>query len=86
LYVMLRKEYVEDLYRCLEKNMDSACSIINTFVHDNELAAALEEKFREVLYYFKRAYNPELVELKRLTLQRKVYWFFDNFIYRTMLN
>jgi len=83
---MLRKEYVEDLYRCLEKNMDSACSIINTFVHDNELAAALEEKFREVLYYFKRAYNPELVELKRLTLQRKVYWFFDNFIYRTMLN
>lgn len=86
MYVMLRKEYVEDLYRCLEKNMDSACSIINTFVHDNELAAALEEKFREVLYYFKRAYNPELVELKRLTLQRKVYWFFDNFIYRTMLN
>ena len=67
MYVMLRKEYVEDLYRCLEKNMDSACSIINTFVHDNELAAALEEKFREVLYYFKRAYNPELVELKRRT-------------------
>jgi hypothetical protein len=60
LYVMLKKEYIEDLYRCLGKNMDSAYSIINTYVHDDELAAALEGKFREILYYLNRAYNPEL--------------------------
>ena len=67
MYVMLKKEDVEDLYRCLEKNMDSAYSIINTYVPDDELAAALEEQFRDVLYYLKRAYDPELVALKRQT-------------------
>jgi hypothetical protein len=67
LYVMLKKEYVEDLYRCLEENMDAAYNIINTYVPDDELSAALDEKFREMLYYLNRAYNPELVELKRRT-------------------
>ena len=67
MYVMLKKEDVEDLYRCLEKNMDSAYSIINTYVPNDELAAALQEKFQNVLYYLKRAYDPELVALKRQT-------------------
>ncbi len=67
MYVMLKKEDVEDLYRCLEKNMDSAYSIINTYVPDDELAAALQERFQDVLYYLKRAYDPELVALKRQT-------------------
>ncbi len=67
MYVMLKKEYVEDLHRCLKKNMDSTASIIDTYVHDDELAAALQEKFRQNLYYLNGAYNPELVELKRQT-------------------
>lgn len=67
MYVLLKKEYVEDLYRCLETNMDAAYSIIDNYVHDDELAAALEEKFRDILYYLNRAYNPELVALKRRT-------------------
>ena len=67
MYVMLKQEHVEDLYRCLEKNMDSTYSIINAYVHDDELSATLQEKFRDVLYYFKRAYNPELMALKRRT-------------------
>jgi len=67
LYVMLKKEYVEDLHRCLKQNMDSTASIIDAYVHDDELAAALQEKFRQILYYLNRAYNPELVELKRRT-------------------
>lgn len=65
--MMLKKEYVEDLHRCLKKNMGSTDSIINAYVHDDELSAALQEKFREILYYLNRAYNPELVELKRRT-------------------
>ena len=67
MYVMLKKKYVEDLYRCLKKTMDAANSIIYRYVHDDEPAAALEEAFQEVLYYLKRAYDPEAVELKRLT-------------------
>jgi len=67
LNVMLNKEYVEDLCLCIEINIDLTSSLINTYVHDDELAAELEEKFREILYYFNRAYNPELVELKRQT-------------------
>lgn len=64
---MLKKEYVEDLYRCLKKNIDSANNIIYAYVHDDEPAAALAEMFQEALYYLKRAYDPEAVELKRLT-------------------
>lgn len=67
MYVMLKKQYVEDLHRCLKENMDSTDRIINAYVHDDEFSAALQEKFREILYYFNRAYNPELVELKRRT-------------------
>ncbi len=67
MYVMLKKEHVEDLYRCLENNMDAAYSIINAYVPDDKLAAALQEKFRDVLYFLKRAYDPELVALKRQT-------------------
>ncbi len=67
MYVMLKKEYIEDLYKCIETNRYAAYSIINSYVHDDELAATLEDKFQEILYYFNRAYNPELVELKRQT-------------------
>lgn len=67
MYVMLKKEHVEDLCRCIEKNIDFTSTLINTYVHDDEFAKALEGKFREILYYFNRAYNQELMELKRRT-------------------
>jgi hypothetical protein len=65
LNVMVNKEHIEDLHRCIEKNIDFTANIINNYVHNDELAAVLEEKFREILFYLDRAYNPELVELKR---------------------
>ena len=69
--VMVNKECMEDLHRCIEKNIDFATNVINNYVHNDELAAVLEEKFREILYYLDRAYNPELVELKR---QSRMYY------------
>lgn len=69
--VMVNKEYIEDLHRCIEKNIDFSTNVINNYVHNDELAAVLEEKFREILYYLDRAYNPELVELKR---QSRMYY------------
>ncbi|MEW5921157.1 MAG: hypothetical protein AB1796_09510 [Bacillota bacterium] len=51
--VMLNKEYVEERCRCIEKNIEFTANLINTHVHDDELAAALEESFQEILYCFK---------------------------------
>jgi len=64
---MLKKEYVEELYRCIEKNVEFTANLINAYVEDAELAAALENSFQDILCHFNRAYNPELVELKRRT-------------------
>ncbi|MEN3003342.1 hypothetical protein [Dehalobacterium formicoaceticum] len=69
--IMLNKEDIDELHNCIEKNIDFTVSIINNYVHNDELAAVLEEKFREILYYLDKAYNPELVELKR---QSRVYY------------
>lgn len=65
MYVILKKEHIEELYQCVKESADSACSIINTHVHDDELAAALKRKFWNIQYCLKDAYDPELVELKR---------------------
>lgn len=67
MYVMLKKEYVEELCRCIEKNIDFTSTLINAYVKDEELAAALEKSFQEILCYFNRAYNPEFAKLKRQT-------------------
>jgi len=71
MYVMLKQEYVEDLYKCIEENRDIAYEIIHRFVHDDEVAAELESKFQEILYQLDRAYNPELMKFKK---QARVYY------------
>jgi len=71
MYVRLKKEDVEDLYKCIEENKDIAYEIIHRFVRDDEAAAELESKFREILYQLDRAYNPELMKVKR---QAHVYY------------
>ena len=76
MYVRLKKEDVEDLYKCIEENKDIAYEIIHRYVRDDETAAELESKFREILYQLDRAYNPELMKFKR---QARAY-------YKTWLN
>ena len=67
LDVLVNKEYLDDLINCIERNIDFSALLINTYIHNDELAAALEEKFREIQYYLNRAYNPELAALKQLS-------------------
>jgi hypothetical protein len=59
------KESLDNLHECIERNIGLASTAITMYVHNDELAAALEEKFGEIQYYMKQAYNPELVELKQ---------------------
>ena len=65
--VLVNKEYLNDLISCIERNIDFSSFLIDTYIHNDELAAALEEKFREIQYYLNRAYNPELAALKHLS-------------------
>jgi hypothetical protein len=69
--ILLNKEDIDELHDCIEKNIDLTMIIINNHVHNDELISVLEEKFREILYYLDKAYNPELVELKR---QSRLYY------------
>ena len=63
--ILVNKEHLDNLHGCIERNIDFTSTAINMHVHNEELAAVLEEKFREIQYYLNQAYNPELVELKR---------------------
>ena len=76
MYVRLKKEDVEGLYKSIEENRDIAYEIIHRFVHDDEVAAELDSKFQEILDQLDRAYNPELMKFKR---QARAY-------YKTWLN
>lgn len=67
----MNKEHLDNLHETIQKNIDFASTAINMYVHTEEIADVLEEKFREILYYLNQAYNPELVELKR---QSRIYY------------
>lgn len=69
--ILVNKEHLDNLHECIERNIDFTSAAINMYVHNDELAAVLEEKFREIRYYLNQAYNPELVELKR---QSRIYY------------
>ena len=69
--ILVNKEHLDDLNECIERNIDFTSTAINMYVHNEELTAVLEEKFREIQYYLNQAYNPELVELKR---QSRIYY------------
>lgn len=69
--ILVNKECLDNLHECVERNIDFTSTAINMYVHNDELAAKLEEKFMEIKYYLKLAYNPELVDLKR---QARLYY------------
>jgi len=65
--ILVNKESLDDLVSCVNRNINFSSLLIDTYIHNDELAAALEEKLREIQYYLNRAYNPELVALKHLS-------------------
>lgn len=69
--IMINKEHLDNLHECIEKNIDFASTAITMHLRNAKVAAVLEEKFREILYYLNQAYNPELVALKR---QARLYY------------
>jgi len=69
--IMVNKEYLDDLYQCVEENSIFLSAGIELHVPDTEIKDVLKEKLDEIIYYIKRAYNPELVELKQ---QARIYY------------
>lgn len=63
--IMINKEYLDDLYQCLEKNLGFLSSGIELYATNSEVKNILKEKLDEIRYYIKRAYDPELGELKQ---------------------
>lgn len=63
---LVNKEFLDDLYEYAEKNSDFLLAGIELYVEDTEIKDILKEKVDEIIFYIKRAYNPELVELKQL--------------------
>lgn len=69
--IMANKEYLDDLYQCIEKNLRYISAGIELHVTDKEIKDILKERLDEISYYLNRAYNPELTELK---LQSRTYY------------
>ena len=64
--IWVRKECLDDLYQCaVEKNSHLLFAGIEFHVTDTEARDFLKEKLNEIIRRIKRAYNPELVELKQ---------------------
>jgi len=71
LNIIVNKEYLDDLVSNAHENISFISTAITMYIHEDELAGVLEEKLKEIMYYINRAYNPELVELKR---QARMYY------------
>lgn len=69
--IMINKEYIEDLYQCLERNIGYISSGIEFYSTNAEIKSLLKDKLDEIIYYFKRVYDPELAELKN---QARIYY------------
>lgn len=64
--IWVNKEYLDDLYKCaVEKNSYLLFAGIEFHVTDIEAKDFLKGKLDEIIFHIKRAYNPELVELKQ---------------------
>ncbi len=63
--IMLNKEYLDDLHKCVEENISFISTAINVYLHEDELIGCLEGKLNEITFLINRAYNPELIELKQ---------------------
>lgn len=63
--ILINKEYLDDLYQCLERNLGYLSSGIELYATNYEIKHLLKEKLDEIRYYIKKAYDPELGELKQ---------------------
>lgn len=66
--IMVNKEYLEDLYRCICDNLDFFSTAVNMYISEDELPGlkdALLSKMSDITYYLDKVYNLELVELKQ---------------------
>lgn len=63
--VMVNKESMDELADCIQKNIDLISTAITMHFPDDEYAAFIDGKLLEIQYYMGKAYNPELLELKR---------------------
>lgn len=65
--IMVNKEYLEDLYKCISDNLDFFSIAVNMYISDDELPGLKEvllSKMSDITYYLNKVYNLELVELK----------------------
>lgn len=68
--IMVNKEYLEDLYRCICDNMDFFSTAVNMYISEDELPGLKEVlliQVSHISYYLNRVYNSELMELKQQT-------------------
>lgn len=64
--IWVNKECLDDLYQCaVEKNSYLLSTGIESYVKDTDARDFLKEKLAEIIRCIKRAYNPELVELRQ---------------------
>lgn len=63
--IQLEKESLDDLYRCIEKNISFISTAINEYLEVKELVGVIEYRFDEIRYYLNKVYNLELIDLKK---------------------
>ncbi len=68
---MVNKENMDDLVMNVQKNVSFIATAITMYLHEDELVNVIDEKLNEIMFFINRAYNPELVELKR---QSRIYY------------
>jgi hypothetical protein len=74
LSIVLDKACLNDLYRCTKENIKYISAVINVHVRRKEIAALLERKLDEIMYYLNRVYNLELIELKSQSKKHYLKW------------
>ncbi len=63
--ILLNKDSMDELYQCVEENIDLMGTAIHMHIFDDSLINFFEYKLNAILYCMKRAYNLELIELKK---------------------
>lgn len=59
--IVLDKEGLDDLYRCVKGNIKYISAVINVHVRRKEIAVTLEQRLDEIMYYLNRVYNLDLI-------------------------
>lgn len=80
--IALNKECLDVLYRCIKENIRYISTVINVHVRRKEIAALLERKLDEIMYYLNRVYNLELTDLKNQSKKHYLKWLAINDIYK----